>query len=100
MTTPERAAVGKPNARARWTSWLFGPAILAAVALFVAHRTEERALARLGARAQPAWLLLGLLLQVGTYLAARLAATLLFRGSSYWVPMAPGILLARRETRT
>ena len=24
----------------------------------------------------------------------------LFRGFSYWLPMAPGILLARRETRT
>jgi multiple sugar transport system permease protein len=32
--------------------------------------------------------------------APGLAATLLFRGFSYWLPMAPGILLARRETRT
>jgi hypothetical protein len=32
-------------------------------------------------------------------IAAGLAATLLFRGFSYWLLMAPGILLARRETR-
>jgi uncharacterized membrane protein YbhN (UPF0104 family) len=37
---------------------------------------------------------------MGVPVAAGLAATLLFRGFSYWLPMAPGILLARRETRT
>jgi uncharacterized membrane protein YbhN (UPF0104 family) len=31
--------------------------------------------------------------------AVGLAATLLFRGFSYWLPMVPGIILARRETR-
>ena len=36
----------------------------------------------------------------GVPVAAGFAATLLFRGFSYWQPMAPGILLARRETRT
>lgn len=33
----------------------------------------------------------------GVPIAAGLAATLLFRGFSYWLPMLPGILLARRE---
>jgi uncharacterized membrane protein YbhN (UPF0104 family) len=37
---------------------------------------------------------------VGVPVGAGLAATLLFRGFSYWLPMAPGIILARRETRT
>jgi uncharacterized membrane protein YbhN (UPF0104 family) len=37
---------------------------------------------------------------MGVPIAAGLAATFLFRGFSYWLPMAPGILLARRETRT
>ena len=37
---------------------------------------------------------------MGVPIAAGLAATLLFRGFSYWLPMVPGILLARRETRT
>jgi len=37
-------------------------------------------------------------LRAGVPIAAGLAATLLFRGLSYWLPMAPGILLVRRET--
>jgi uncharacterized membrane protein YbhN (UPF0104 family) len=37
---------------------------------------------------------------IGVPIAAALAATLLYRGFSYWLPMAPGILFARRETRT
>ena len=36
---------------------------------------------------------------VGVPLAAGLAATLLFRGFSFWLPMAPGLLVARREAR-
>ena len=70
MTKPESKTGGTPHAGARWISWLFGLAILAAVALFVARRSEEQELARLVAYAQPAWLLLGLLLQMGTYVAA------------------------------
>jgi Mg2+-importing ATPase len=139
LTKPENRTVATPKAGARWISWLFGLAILAAVALFVAHRSAEQELARLVVHAQPAWLLLALRLSVhpalvfasfmlstlartlgpvpgglgifeaasvaslklaGVPIAAGLAATLLFRGLSYWLPMAPGILLARRETRT
>jgi uncharacterized membrane protein YbhN (UPF0104 family) len=58
---------GKKKSGARWISWLFGLAVLAAVVLFAAHRSEEKAFARLVAHAEPALLLLGLLLQVGTY---------------------------------
>ncbi len=36
---------------------------------------------------------------MGVPIAAGLAATLLLRGFSYWLPMAPGILLVRRQTR-
>jgi uncharacterized membrane protein YbhN (UPF0104 family) len=36
---------------------------------------------------------------IGVPIAAALAATLLYRGFSYWLPMLPGILFARRETR-
>jgi uncharacterized membrane protein YbhN (UPF0104 family) len=36
---------------------------------------------------------------MGIPIAAGLAATLLFRGFSNWLPMAPGIFFARRETR-
>ena len=45
MTKPESKTGGTPHAGARWISWLFGLAILAAVALFVAHRSEEQELA-------------------------------------------------------
>ena len=44
--------------------------------------------------------LLATLKVMGIPIATGLAATLLFRGFSYWLPMAPGILIARRETRT
>jgi len=58
----------KHKVAAHWISWLFGLALLAAGALFVAHRGEERTLMRLVTHARPAWLLLGLVLQTGTYL--------------------------------
>jgi uncharacterized membrane protein YbhN (UPF0104 family) len=63
----KNAAIESRKAGARWVPWLFGLAILVAVALFAAHRSEERELARLVTHARPAWLLLGLLLQMGTY---------------------------------
>ncbi|MHB8910700.1 MAG: lysylphosphatidylglycerol synthase transmembrane domain-containing protein [Syntrophales bacterium] len=65
----ERKTDGKKKAGVRWISWLFGLAILVAVALVAAHWSEEREFARLVSHAQPAWLLLGLLLQMGTYIA-------------------------------
>ena len=36
---------------------------------------------------------------MGVSVPAALAATLLFRGLSFWLPMAPGLLVARRESR-
>jgi uncharacterized membrane protein YbhN (UPF0104 family) len=36
---------------------------------------------------------------IGVPVAAGLAATLLFRFFTFWLPMAPGLILARRETR-
>ena len=35
---------------------------------------------------------------VGAPLAAALTATLLFRGLSFWIPLVPGMLVARRES--
>ena len=68
MVKVKRKANRKKKAATRWISWLFGLAILAAVALFVTHRSEEQKLLRLVAHAKPAWLLLGLLLQMSTYI--------------------------------
>jgi Mg2+-importing ATPase len=36
---------------------------------------------------------------IGVPVAAGLAATLLFRFFTFWLPMAPGLILARREAR-
>ena len=60
---------GEKKVGVRWISWIFGLAILVAVALVVSHWSEEQEFAQLVTNAQPAWLLLGLLLQIGTYLA-------------------------------
>jgi uncharacterized membrane protein YbhN (UPF0104 family) len=56
------------HSRIRWVSWVFGLALLVVVVLFAVHHSEEMAFAKLVSRAQPAWLLGGLLLQMGTYL--------------------------------
>ena len=69
MTKPQGKTGRKHKAGARWISWLVGLAILAAVAVFVVHRSEGQELAQLVARTRPAWLILGFLLQVGTYVA-------------------------------
>jgi uncharacterized membrane protein YbhN (UPF0104 family) len=37
---------------------------------------------------------------MGVPIAAGLASTLLFRGFSFWLPMVPGLILARRETKS
>jgi uncharacterized protein (TIRG00374 family) len=60
---------GKKKAGTRWISWFFGLAILATVALFAANLSEEQEFARLVAHAQPAWLLLGVLIQMSSYIA-------------------------------
>lgn len=66
MVNGERKIDGKKKVGARWISWFFGLSILVAVALFAAHWSDEQEFARLVAHAQPAWLLLGLLLQMAT----------------------------------
>jgi len=37
---------------------------------------------------------------IGVPITAGLEATLLFRFLTFWLPMAPGLILARRETKT
>ena len=39
----------------------------------------------------------GMLTLLGMPLEAALSATLLLRGLTFWLPMVPGILIARRE---
>ncbi|HZU81983.1 MAG TPA: lysylphosphatidylglycerol synthase transmembrane domain-containing protein, partial [Polyangiaceae bacterium] len=42
----------------------------------------------------------GLLRLSGTRLEPALAATLLLRGLTFWLPMIPGVVIVRRETRS
>jgi uncharacterized membrane protein YbhN (UPF0104 family) len=60
---------GSPAQTTRWW-WLSGAILLLALLLVVTHLSEERRLAELLQRAQPAWLLAAALLQLGTYLCA------------------------------
>jgi uncharacterized protein (TIRG00374 family) len=69
MVNTKSKAYRKIKSKAHWISWLFGLAILGAVALFAAHRSEGQEFARLAAHTKLIWLLLGLLLQMGTYIA-------------------------------
>jgi uncharacterized membrane protein YdcZ (DUF606 family) len=64
MVNAESKTHRKKKAGACWISWLFGLAILVAVALFAAHWSQEQAFARLVAHAKPAWLFLGLLRRI------------------------------------
>jgi uncharacterized membrane protein YbhN (UPF0104 family) len=59
--------IGRSKTLARWVSWIFGLALLACVVMFAAHYRQEKALAQLLRQARPVWLLVGLLLQMGTY---------------------------------
>lgn len=59
--------VGRPKNLGRWISWTFGLAVLACVIMFGAHYRQEKALAMLLRTARPAWLLVALVLQAGTY---------------------------------
>jgi Mg2+-importing ATPase len=61
-TTSERTD-RQPSYGARWLSWLFGGALLAAVIWGALHFSEERAFVRLAERAEPLWLAVALLLQ-------------------------------------
>lgn len=60
---------GRRRILARGAPLLFGLACLVAVTWFAVHHAEERAFARLLVQARPAWLLVALALQAGTYVA-------------------------------
>jgi hypothetical protein len=52
-----------------WVSWLLALAMISAVVVAALHYSEERELIRIAQRAQPWWLIIAILLQVGTYFA-------------------------------
>jgi len=60
--------VGRQKTLARWVSWFFGLGLLVGVVMFAKHHSQEMAFAQLVLHARPAWLLVALLLQMGTYM--------------------------------
>jgi len=69
---PTEAAGSRARPARRWTRWLpwlVGAAILVGVIVIAARATEARQFLRLLEHAEPAWVLVALLLQAGTYLA-------------------------------
>jgi len=58
----------RPKARSQWVSWVFGLGLLIAVVMFATHQSQEMAFAQLVLKAQPAWLIVAILLQTGTYM--------------------------------
>lgn len=66
MSAPEIVRSDTPSRFA----WLSGVLLLGLLVFVVVHRSEEEALARLMARAQPIWLLTAVLFQALTYLCA------------------------------
>ena len=58
----------RPQVLARWVPWFFGLGLLVAVVMFATHHSEEMAFAQLVLHARPAWLIVALLFQMGTYL--------------------------------
>ena len=66
---PAMAKSSTARRAVRWFSWIFGFAMLAAVIIAALHFSEERELVRVAERAEPWWLAIAIVLQVGTYFA-------------------------------
>jgi len=74
--------VVQPKVLARWVPWFFGLGLMVAVVMFATHYSQEMAFAQLVLHARPAWLLVAILLQVGTYVTeARIWQRVLYRAS-------------------
>jgi glycosyltransferase 2 family protein len=92
MSEPPQAPVATAERRpprGRRIAWTISLAILAATVALTVRAGEPARFARLLERAQPAWLLVGALLQLGTYLAA--GAVLrrgLGRAGAGWSPLS------------
>jgi len=78
----------------QWVSWIFGFAVLAAVIIAVLHFSEERELVRITENAQPWWLAIAILLQVGTYLAQGETWRVVTRAGKFSVPLSAAFKLS------
>src|SRR5262245_48130330 len=57
----------QPRSSLRWLTWVLGLGLLAAVVVFATRRADAQEFAQMLQRAAPAWLLVAMGLQVGTY---------------------------------
>jgi len=78
----------------QWFSWIFGFAVLAAVIIAALHFSEERELVRITENAQPWWLAIAILLQVGTYLAQGETWRVVTRAAKFSVPLSAAFKLS------
>jgi uncharacterized membrane protein YbhN (UPF0104 family) len=65
--TPAALTDPRPTRGARFMSWLFGLALLLGLAALAAQGEQQQRFAEQLRQARPAWLLVGLLWQLGTY---------------------------------
>lgn len=63
----------------RFQNWMIGLLLLAGLIVFVTHRVQIEQFAEVARRARPLWLLLGFLLQIGTYFSVAAAWQLALR---------------------
>ena len=72
---------------ARWFSWIFGIAMLAAVVIAALHFSEEREFVHMAERAEPWWMIVAIALQVGTYFAQGESWRVVTRAAGAAVPL-------------
>jgi Mg2+-importing ATPase len=94
-TPDERASLGTSAPKAmRWLPWLFGVALLAAVIFGARHFSEAEDFARLTERAEPWWLALAIVFQLGTYLAQGQVFRLVAQAGRFSLGLATACRLA------
>ena len=93
---PDATGSGARPARkaTRWFSWLAGVAVVAAVIVAALHVSEEREFVRLAEDARPGWLIVAVLLQVGTYLAQAEILRLVTAAAHVRIPLATACKLS------
>ncbi len=77
--------------RRTWLAWLVGAAVCAVLILAVTHRSEEEAFLKLLRQIEPAWLVLALLLQAGTYVAQGAVWRLVVRDAGGSLPLGQSL---------
>lgn len=77
-----------------WFSWILGFAMLAAVIIAALHFSEEREIVRITETAQPWWLIIAIIFQVGTYLAQGEILRVVTRAAKVSMPLSAAFKLS------